>query len=38
MVYDGLKADLGSVKRPKSIVLQRDGRLFRAEERLPGSH
>jgi hypothetical protein len=31
MVYEGLKADLASVKKPKSIILQRDGRLFRAE-------
>ncbi len=31
MVYEGLKADLSSVTRPKSIVLQRDGRLFHAE-------
>ena len=31
IVYEGLKADLGSVTKPKSIVLQRDGRLFRSE-------
>jgi len=31
IVYEGLKADLASVARPKSIILQRDGRLFRSE-------
>ncbi len=31
VVYEGLKADLASVVKPKSIVLQRDGRLFRTE-------
>jgi hypothetical protein len=31
MVYEGLKADLSSNARPRSIVLQRDGRLFRPE-------
>ncbi len=31
IVYEGLKADLGSVTKPKSLVLQRDGRLFRSE-------
>jgi len=31
MVYEGLKADLLTVARPRSLVLQRDGRLFRRE-------
>ena len=31
MVYEGLKADLLTVAKPRSIVLQRDGRLFRRE-------
>ncbi len=31
MVYEGLKADLPTVAEPRSIVLQRDGRLFRRE-------
>jgi len=31
IVYEGLKADLASVAKPKSIILQRDGRLFRSE-------
>jgi hypothetical protein len=33
MVYEGLKADLLTTARPRSIVLQRDGRLFRREWR-----
>jgi hypothetical protein len=31
MVYEGLKTDLLTVAKPRSIVLQRDGRLFRRE-------
>jgi len=31
MVYEGLRADLSSTAKPRSIVLQRDGRLFRRE-------
>ena len=31
IVYEGLKADLGSIPKPKSLVLQRDGRLFQSE-------
>ena len=30
-VYEGLKLDLNVVRAPKSLVLQRDGRLFKAE-------
>jgi hypothetical protein len=31
MIYDGLKFDLGIVNTPSSVVLQRDGRLFKSE-------
>ena len=31
IVYEGLKSDLASTPKPKSIVLQRDGRVFRSE-------
>jgi hypothetical protein len=30
-IYEGLKSDLATVKMPSSIVLQRDGRLFKSE-------
>jgi hypothetical protein len=30
-VYEGLKADLKAVRPPKSVILQRDGRLFKSE-------
>jgi hypothetical protein len=31
IVYEGLKSDLASTPKPKSLVLQRDGQLFRSE-------
>jgi hypothetical protein len=31
VIYEGLKLDLQTVRTPRSIVLQRDGRLFKSE-------